>query len=747
MTKDKIVMGAAEVEVRAPQDKILQDFKKMKSASKKEVQAMQKELGNIRMQMDDRLVKLKLADVRKLHRKLKQRLEEKIHLKFDEASIARTRTQLASVERALEKVAQRANGIKKSTSGIGDVFGSAKGIVGGLGFAVGLSQITQITTEAVKLAAKVEGVENAFNKLDDPHLLDDLNKATNNTITDFELMRSILTGLDLGATKNQLKTFAEFARLESVRKGTESLQVFNNILGGVLRGSTELLDNFGISLTELNKEIDTLADEKLGKASTSLSAVERRILSVDAATAIMNKRLVETGKIAETSGEVLAQKTKKIKDAQADLGKALINISNESASAIETYLSTVGGIYKVLIDLVVDVEIDENHIEDQVDKARSKTKKVIGKKWQILPDGSKIQVLSGGGELFDALNSSFDEIEKRRDELKTKRGTLTPNDVVDIRNIDTEITALEGFLKPKKELSQKLKVNFDLESDNLEFEQEYEGVKTKIEEFLKSHQNLSSSDFNVASGAFYDMILGNAAPGEAEQVLDNIIEKLNTISDIQKHAAEKRKADQEEERRREGEIHNLRMNSISEFGYALDGLGSHGETMVSYFNSALQAVLRIHDAVNDLDTDQFSGILGIASGGLGFVSKLFGLKKGGSVTNSGGSVSIQPYQKFASGVSGFTVPPGFNRDNYIVGVQSGERLDVTPANQVRTGNASTDKILRDVYNRIGALTEVVRNSKSSVQVINSSPDISSKIVETKASENRMKKSGYKLSDV
>ncbi|MBK7979240.1 MAG: hypothetical protein IPK06_04355 [Ignavibacteriae bacterium] len=172
---------------------------------------------------------------------------------------------------------------------------------------------------------------------------------------------------------------------------------------------------------------------------------------------------------------------------------------------------------------------------------------------------------------------------------------------------------------------------------------------------------------------------------------------------------EDEKKELEERLKREEEIHNLQMNSISEFGNALEGLGAHGKTFVSYFNAALQSALRIADAINSLETDQLSGILGIATGGFGFLAKFIpGLAKGGTVTNfGGGNVSFQPHQKFATGVSNFTVPPGFNRDDYLIGVQSGEKVTVTPASG--NNNQNTDRILTDVYNRIGALTEVMRS--------------------------------------
>ncbi|MBK7979242.1 MAG: hypothetical protein IPK06_04365 [Ignavibacteriae bacterium] len=307
--------------------------------------------------MDDRLLKLKLNDVEKLHTKLKQRLEEKIKLNYD-----------------------------------------------------------------VSL--------------------------TKNTISDFELMRNVLIGIDLGATNEQLKIFAEFARFDSVRKGNSTLQTFNNILSGVLRGSTELLDNFGISITELNGEIEILAAEKLNKTGTELTAVERRILSVDAATNIMNRRLSETGDIALKSSEKIDRMAARAENLKVKLGNALIELNDKATDVAETWLNSIGGLYKVLIDLVID--IDEAKIEEEVKKAKQTTQKTIGKKWQILADGSKIQVLPGGEELFNAINSSFGQIEERIKQLKEKRLTLKPSDIIDVRNIDTEISQLEKFINPEK---------------------------------------------------------------------------------------------------------------------------------------------------------------------------------------------------------------------------------------------------------------------------------------------------------
>lgn len=48
-------------------------------------------------------------------------------------------------------------------------------------------------------------------------------------------------------------------------------------------------------------------------------------------------------------------------------------------------------------------------------------------------------------------------------------------------------------------------------------------------------------------------------------------------------------------------------------------------------------------------------------------------------------VTGMPFAGFADGIRGFVVPPGFSNDSYLVGLTSGERVDVTPAGQRHGG--------------------------------------------------------------
>lgn len=231
-----------------------------------------------------------------------------------------------------------------------------------LGGAIVLAGAVEGAINMGKLGAEVKNVTTAFTRIDDSaELMENLRSATQGNISDLELMRNALIGLDLGATNQQLETFARFARFESIRKGSDELETFRNIISGVLRGSTELLDNFGISLTDLNSRILAMA-EAGGEAAGKLTDVERRQLAVAAATDLMKQRLDNLGDSPVTDAEKINQ-----------AAVAWENVKDQiSQIASPTIASGLGAIAKWLSGAAEAVNAirTANELEDLVEKSR-----------------------------------------------------------------------------------------------------------------------------------------------------------------------------------------------------------------------------------------------------------------------------------------------------------------------------------------------------------------------------------------
>ncbi len=158
----------------------------------------------------------------------------------------------------------------------------------------------------------------------------------------------------------------------------------------------------------------------------------------------------------------------------------------------------------------------------------------------------------------------------------------------------------------------------------------------------------------------------------------------------------------ETELQREESVQRLRedmLSSVSEFGNELErAFGRAGDSLVNYFNNAIQAAIRIVDILAKIDSGEKSS----ESGALGIISSvisLFALHKGGSVTNMGGNLSYMPIPKAAFGGS-FVVPPGHPNDSALVRVESGETLNVKPANRV----GEQEMLLEKLINQVNVLT-------------------------------------------
>lgn len=155
-----------------------------------------------------------------------------------------------------------------------------------------------------------------------------------------------------------------------------------------------------------------------------------------------------------------------------------------------------------------------------------------------------------------------------------------------------------------------------------------------------------------------------------------------------------------------------------------DLLKQWAEEAAREFNTKFSEVLNVARSVQsifNITADSFAGKLISAvetvAQILSIVESLkiifgVGLAKGGTVINKNGAVSITGIPQFAGGGS-FMVPPGYSGDNYPILVKSGERVDVTPINQV----PNITQLLKQINNSIQASTMTAIKSKNNNPIV------------------------------
>jgi len=180
---------------------------------------------------------------------------------------------------------------------------SALGATIGASFAV--DAIRQFAMESIQLANQVEGVRNAFDRIDDPALLDDLRKATKGTINDLELMKMAVKAKNFNIPLEQLGNLLGFAQQRATETGESIDYMAESIVLGIARKSIPILDNLGFSATEVREEFN-----QTGDMATAVGN-------------IIQRQMGDAGEVVLTTSEKVAQQRAEIDNLKIAIGEQL----------------------------------------------------------------------------------------------------------------------------------------------------------------------------------------------------------------------------------------------------------------------------------------------------------------------------------------------------------------------------------------------------------------------------------------
>lgn len=153
-------------------------------------------------------------------------------------------------------------GIRSANSSGSSFLGTLRNIGGALGIAFGVQQVIAFGRELVDIARKAEGVKNAFNRLegDSVQNLNKLRTAVKNTVGDLTLMQVAVRADNFKIPLDVLAQGLAFAQQRAVDTGMSVDYLVNSFVDGIGRKSTLVLDNLGISASELQEEVKRVGD-------------------------------------------------------------------------------------------------------------------------------------------------------------------------------------------------------------------------------------------------------------------------------------------------------------------------------------------------------------------------------------------------------------------------------------------------------------------------------------------------------
>jgi len=198
--------------------------------------------------------------------------------------------------------------MKKMTA-YGLAAGAAASAINGL-----TSAISEAVTEGTRMAKEMEGVRAAFKRLDQPNLLNNLREATHGTVNDLELMKQAVKFDNFNLSLEQMGSFLAFAQQQAKDTGQDVNYLVDSIVTGLGRKSLPILDNLGLSATEIRERMKETGD------------------MTKAVAQIIEERMAAAGGYVETASDRAAKATVELENAMTSLGETFAPLVGASDS-------------------------------------------------------------------------------------------------------------------------------------------------------------------------------------------------------------------------------------------------------------------------------------------------------------------------------------------------------------------------------------------------------------------------------
>jgi len=228
---------------------------------------------------------------------------------------------IKETESAIDKANGKLEDTKKQGTGL---IGTFKSLATAIGITFVVGQIVSFGKEAVELAANVEGIKRAFDRIGNGSMLDGLRAATRGTVTDLVLMRNAVKADNFKIPLDQLATLFQFAQTRARATGENVDYLVDSIILGIGRKSIPILDNLGISAIELK--------EKLGDTAKSAATIGDVAAAVGK---IATESLEKTGREADTTADRLARLATIWNNFKTDSGGAIVDVATRLAQLFE----------------------------------------------------------------------------------------------------------------------------------------------------------------------------------------------------------------------------------------------------------------------------------------------------------------------------------------------------------------------------------------------------------------------------
>ena len=249
--------------------------------------------------------------------------------------------------------------------------------------------LTDTIQKSIELARQGEGVRLAFERLNQPGLLDNLKQATHGTVSEIELMKQAIKFENFKLPLEDLATYLQFAQQKAKDTGESIDFLVTSIVNGLGRQSKQILDNLGISASELTRRMNEGADmtkavadiirEEMAKAGDYVeTAADRAAVAAASAT----DKLEEMGRTAMPVAEAVTEMWNTIRNGGITVLNTVLTPIANSLKYINDLLSNENGIelFEKRLGNTPGMEVGPN-VDDNGNYIRRPSHGTLGWNW------------------------------------------------------------------------------------------------------------------------------------------------------------------------------------------------------------------------------------------------------------------------------------------------------------------------------------------------------------------------------
>ena len=363
--------------------------------------------------------------------------------------------------------------LKKLSGG----FGALGGVIGA-SFAIDIIQ--QFAAESIELASKMEGVEAAFNRLNNPNLLDNLRKATAGTVDDLTLMQTAVKAENFRIPMDVLAKGLDFAQRRAQATGESVDYMVESFVTGLGRQSIKILDNLGISAAELR--------ERMAEGATMAEAVG----------AIMDEEFKKVGERVTTTSMKVDQQRASITNLKTEVGEKLLPVYS---AFLDNTIKGLGKINFILDDqekgykrLFVAVQSYFNITKFGLDLVTNPTKALLSLLGDTKEEVQELNTEFDNGlpsvtawaDKFDKMQTQAKEGAKKQREAVEQYNNKLEELLPTLQRVGYEI---DRAFNPGEDTSGKLAHNLGFAEVNMELEELEETTENFGDTFDHSFRN------------------------------------------------------------------------------------------------------------------------------------------------------------------------------------------------------------------------------------------------------------------